>query len=208
MPRPPTSTSSYPTSTPYPTQTPPYPPYSQYPGYPPTSASQPPGYPPAGAYPGSGNYPRYPGQPPYPPVSTAATNGASNTGTITAEHIRSSLVSAVEDRLKAKEREMVEQKRAEINVLRKTADDLEKGKRRLEEIMSKMESEAVELAETKHQLREKDNQLKELLLKHEDSDKQVAIDDAFGPTEPLYKQYVATYCLAVTCADRPCLFDR
>lgn len=97
-------------------------------------------------------------------------------------------MSAVEDKIKAKEREVIEQKRAEINVLRMTADNLEKGKRKLEEILSKMESEAVELSETKTLLQEKDNQLKELLIKHDDADKQVAIDDAYGPSEPLYKQ--------------------
>ncbi|KAI1304614.1 Tumor susceptibility -like protein [Halotydeus destructor] len=188
----PTSMPSYPgaNATPYPTQ-PTYP-YPQYP-YPSTNGPQP-AYSQAPAsvnsYPGS--YPRYPNQPlPYPGTTTSPVN--SNTGTITQEHIRDSLMSAVMDKIKAKEREKISQTKAEMEVLKKTSHDLENGKRKLEEITRRMENEMIELADTKEKLTEKDNQLKELLSKHESQETQVDIDEAFGPSEPLYKQLVNAF---------------
>ena len=196
MPRPQVSPypAAQPQNSPYPRQQTPYPAYPQYPGYPPTTGAG--GYPPA-SQPGYTPYPSYPAattaRSPYPMATPPPTNPQinttnQNTGTITAQHLKDSLVTAVEDRVKAKEREKVEQHRAEVNVLRKQAEDLERGKRKLEEIMSKMEAEAVALSETKDQLRERDAQLDVLIAKHTDNDKQDDIDDAFGPMEPLYKQ--------------------
>ncbi|CAL4073531.1 unnamed protein product, partial [Meganyctiphanes norvegica] len=116
----------------------PYPPYPTQPGYPPSNTPYPvypptstPGYPPTT----TGNQPAYPppyaatGYPPYPPTTTAFnaqsadvsnTNSATPapaataTGTITEEHIRASLISAVSDNVRARLREMYSGAQAEI----------------------------------------------------------------------------------------------
>lgn len=102
--------------------------------------------------------------------------------------IRTSLISAAEETIKAKIREKVAQKEAEIEVLENTAVELEKGRRKLEEMITRMENEAVELSETKRVLDEKNNHYQALIVKYRDSNQEPDIDEAFGPIEPLYKQ--------------------
>lgn len=106
---------------------PPQPSYNAQPGYPPAYPPYPnvgAGYPPAGGgvggqYPpasgGAGPYPpatggQYP--PPYPPTNQNYQQRP-GTGTITADHIRASILSAVEDKVKRRLREDVSQAQAE-----------------------------------------------------------------------------------------------
>lgn len=60
---------------------------------------------------------------PTPNYSSSSTSGSSsiNTETITKEHIRLSLISAVEDKLKVRSKEILLQRKAEIDVLKKTS---------------------------------------------------------------------------------------
>lgn len=102
--------------------------------------------------------------------------------------IRTSLISAAEEAIKSKIREKVSQKEAEIEVLENTGVELEKGRRKLEEMISRMENEAVELTDVKSQLEEKNNHYESLIIKYRDTNKEPDIDEAFGPIEPLYKQ--------------------
>lgn len=139
---------------------------------------------------GAGGYPGYPPPPPaYSPV-TSSSGGGFGTGTVTQEHLKASLISAVEDKIREKAREKLAQKQAEMEVLRNTGIELEKGKRKLEETMSRMETEMVDLAETKKMLEEKDREFMELISKESNNDRNQPemIDEAFGPSEPLYKQ--------------------
>lgn len=106
---PPTSGSG---STPYPT---PFP--GQYP-YPTTFAGNNPAYnPPVTAT----TYPPYPSYPATSYPNPTQTSSQGGTGTITEEHIRASLLSAVEDKVKQKHREKVAQCQAEIDVLKRTS---------------------------------------------------------------------------------------
>lgn len=109
-----------------------YPPYPQ-PPYPSTNTSYQP-YPP---------YPSY-GMP-YGPssVPTAAPSTSGTTGTITDEHIRASLMSAVEDKLKRRMKEQFSQHQAELETLRRTHQELVQGKSKLDEITARMEREQV-----------------------------------------------------------------
>ena len=139
-------------------------------------------------------YPPYPSYPPantttYPVGSDSGMTSSNSSGTITEEHIRASLISAIEDKSKIKLREKLGQCQAEIDVLRKTSDELTKGKARLEGILSKMEDKFSELEKCKKELLNKDSQINKLLDKFEDEGNN-DIDDAFAPREPLYKQYV------------------
>ncbi len=123
MPRignPPSGHSMPPTSTPYPTQYP-----SQYPfsgPYPPNNTATP--YPPLSTsttYP----YPTYNSSYTSQPPTTQSTPQLSpGTGTITEEHIRVSLISAIEDKMKSRLKEKMAQFQAEIDVLKKTSNFL------------------------------------------------------------------------------------
>ncbi len=87
---------------PYPTSATAYPPATPYPPYPPVNGPASTSYP---SY--SGGYPPYPPAPgaitnsaAYPPYPTpAGVSNAQSTGTISEDHIRASLLSAVEDKV-------------------------------------------------------------------------------------------------------------
>ena len=53
-------------------------------------------------------------------------------GTITADHIRASILSAVEDKVKRRLREDISQSHAEVDSLRKVQEELNQGNTRLE----------------------------------------------------------------------------
>ncbi|CAN8023464.1 unnamed protein product [Ixodes persulcatus] len=108
-----------------------------YPPYPTGSTASYPLYPTPGS--GSGY--------PYPPASTVsipATVGLpTSTGTITQEHIRASLLTAVEDKVKGRLKEVLSVAQAEMDVLKKTHDELNSGKTKLEDMINRMDREQV-----------------------------------------------------------------
>lgn len=65
------------------------------------------------------------------------------TGTITEEHIKASLISAVEDKLRRRIHERVNQCQAEIQTLNRTKQELNEGRAKVNEIISKLEREEV-----------------------------------------------------------------
>lgn len=71
------------------------------------------------------------------------TSTTTSTGTITEEHIRASLISAVSDRVRAKLRDSYGGSQAEVSVLRQQQADLNQGKIKLEGLISKLEQEQV-----------------------------------------------------------------
>jgi len=103
-----------PVSTPYPAYPSAYPAATGY-SYPYNSAS--------GGMPSSNSYSTTAAStatPPYPPTTSSSLSSMqSSTGTITEEHIHASLLSAVEDKLKKRLREVLAQSQAEIEVLKK-----------------------------------------------------------------------------------------
>ena len=120
---------------------PPYPPTS----YPPTSGFG--GYPP---YPASSSlpYPSYTPYPtPYPPYSGSGYGGPApavgGTGTIKDEHIRESLLTAIEEKLLRRMKELYQQHQAELETLQRTHDELKQGKVKLNTILSRLEKEQV-----------------------------------------------------------------
>ncbi|CAG2108055.1 unnamed protein product, partial [Medioppia subpectinata] len=139
----------------------------------------------------------YPPQPVYtqPNTTPQPTPNLSpgGTGTITEEHIRASLISCVEDKVKQRYREKEAQFHAEMEVLKKTSEDLNKGKQKLEDIMRRMEDEMIEINDSKQELSAKSAQLSEVISKCDDKEKTVDIDEVFGPTQPLYKQLLNSF---------------
>lgn len=109
---------------------PPYPVASNYPSfpYPPTSTTS---FPP---------YPTFPTQyqqfPVNPPVAAA-------TGTIKEEHIKESLLTAIEEKLIRRMNEEFQQHQAELETLKRTQDELKLGNAKLQTILDSLEKEKV-----------------------------------------------------------------
>lgn len=162
------------------------PPYPVFPSV--ASAAYPP-YPTSGPTTASTGYP-------YPPASTTSTPasaaGASQTGTITQEHIRASLLTAVEEKVKARLKEALSGAQAEMDVLKRTHDELTQGKTKLDDMISRMDREQAELEANLQNLRERNEELKELIRKVENQGN-INVDEAVVTTAPLYKQLVNAF---------------
>lgn len=148
-------------------------------------------------------YPPYPTSGPtaastsylYPPAtttSTAAGAAASQTGTITQEHIRFSLLTAVEEKVKARLKEALSGAQAEMDVLKRTHDELTQGKTKLDDMINRMDREQAELEANLQNLHERNEELKELIRKVENQGS-INVDEAVVTTAPLYKQLVNAF---------------
>jgi len=199
QPVPPPTTHSYPPA--YPATT--YAPASTgYPYQPPTSVYAP--YPspsgpvynpygtPSGVYSSSNPYSSYPPQPQPPTTTPATVQQSTNTNTITEEHIRASLLSAVEDKLRRRLREVYAQAQAEMDVLKRTQDDLNKGKSKLENMINRLEQEQLDLEKNIMVLREKNDAMCDLISKMQ-TQEQIDVDEAVVTVAPLYKQLLNAF---------------
>ncbi|XP_013413928.1 tumor susceptibility gene 101 protein isoform X2 [Lingula anatina] len=186
-----------PTNPPYPAYQPSYPPTSYpsagagsggypgggYGGYPPQGSS----YPATSSYPGSQGY-----QPSQPSFATPTTAAMQQSAAISDEQIRLSLVSAVEDKMRRRLKEIFAQAQAEMDALKKTQDDLNNGKTKLDDMISRLRAEQNEVGRSLEILTEKDNEIREALRKME-SQNDLNIDDAVVTTAPLYKQLMNAF---------------
>lgn len=174
--------------------------------YPPASGGFPP-YPPAPGGSSFGAFPYPPTQPNsalYPATgfmspmpsnsfnSPTQNNNAAGTGTITEEHIKASLISAVEDKMKRRIQEKVNQYQAEIQTLKRTKQELVEGQNKLTEIMNKLERDEAELKKNIQLLQDKDAELTKSLEQLEQND-EIDVDEAVQTTAPLYKQLINAY---------------
>lgn len=114
---------------------------------------------------------------------------AQGTGTITEEHIKASLVSAVEDKLKRRIQEKVNQCQAEIQTLKRTQQELNEGQSKINDIICRLERDEQELTKSIAVLKDKDQELERALESLEKVDG-IDVDEAVTTTAPLYKQYV------------------
>lgn len=117
----------------------------------------------------------------------AANNAGTGTGTITEEHIKASLISAVEDKMRRRIQEKVNQCQAEIQTLKRTKQELTDGKSKLAEIVKKLERDETELKKNIQLLQDKDEELSKSLETLEKVDG-IDVDEAVTTTAPLYKQ--------------------
>lgn len=124
------------------------------------------------------------------PYSPSASNA---TGTITEEHIRASLLSAVEDRLKYRMKEKVHQIYDEIEVLKKTSNDLNKGKVHLDGMKARMANEIADLTNARAKLQDLSEQLQEFIVKYDKEGEEINPDEVYGPTQPLFKQLLEAF---------------
>lgn len=184
----------------------PYPPSTQYgggnniyPPYPPASTTSLP-YPGYGIYQGgaSSNYPGqgHGGSYPYPPATqpspTVPGSSGGSSGTITEEHIRASLLSAVEDKLRRRLREQFSQLQAELETLRRTQQELTSGSSYLSELFEKLNREKAELEKNTIILQDKEAELEKEIAKLSDN-QSIDVDEAVTTIAPLYKQMLNAF---------------
>lgn len=202
---------------------PPYPVSSFMPqpaGYPFPQVTPQPGYPTTTPYPTTSNLPYpgygtpYPGAvntngTPYPPASTAtpyppaANYGPSTdvaTGTITEEHIKASLLSAVEDKLRRRLKEQSQQSQAELETLRRTEQELQQGKTRLEDILARLQREKADLDKNVIILQEKEKEL-QTAVERLGEQEGIDVDEAVVTTAPLYSQLLNAFAEEATLED-------
>ncbi|XP_016966864.1 tumor susceptibility gene 101 protein [Drosophila biarmipes] len=166
---------------------PPYPTGSNFGPYPPTGAG------PAGpsGYPPYMNFPQ-PGGAGYPPAAGYNPSNPSSTGTITEEHIKASLISAVEDKLRRRIQEKVNQYQAEIETLNRTKQELVEGSAKIDAIITRLEREQVDLQKNISVLKDKEQEL-EKSLETLESAEAIDPDEAVTTTAPLYRQLLNAY---------------
>ncbi|CAK9798163.1 Tumor susceptibility gene 101 protein [Anthophora quadrimaculata] len=151
-----------------------------------------------GSYGGSGpNYPPQgvPGSFPYPPSTqpsptVPATAGAS--GTITEEHIRASLLSAVEDKLRRRLKEQFSQLLAELETLHRTQQELTSGSAHLTYLFDSLKREKAELEKNITILQDKEAELEKEIAKLSDN-QSIDVDEAVTTIAPLYKQMLNAF---------------
>ncbi|XP_023164137.1 tumor susceptibility gene 101 protein [Drosophila hydei] len=144
------------------------------------------GYPPYMNYPQPGGYPGGVGYNP------AGVTTPSSTGTITEEHIKASLISAVEDKLKRRIQEKVNQYQAEIETLNRTKQELVEGSVKIDAIVARLEREEIDLQKNITVLRDKEEELKKSLENLENAEA-IDPDEAVTTTAPLYRQLLNAY---------------
>ncbi|EDV40429.1 uncharacterized protein Dana_GF23934 [Drosophila ananassae] len=167
---------------------PPYPTGSNFGPYPP-AGSGPAGH--GAGYPPYMNFPQPSGG--YPPAAGYnPSSNASSTGTITEEHIKASLISAVEDKLRRRIQEKVNQYQAEIETLNRTKQELVEGSAKIDSIISRLEREQVDLQKNIAVLKDKEEEL-EKSLETLESAEAIDPDEAVTTTAPLYRQLLNAY---------------
>ncbi|CAH4029087.1 tumor susceptibility gene 101 protein [Pieris brassicae] len=185
-------------------------PYVQLPGPP----NQTP-YPTPSPYPATSNLPYpnfgtpYPGPAnmngtPYPPNFAPATSYGPSPdvagGTITEEHIKASLLSAVEDKLRRRLKEQSQQSQAELETLRRTQQELREGKTRLEDILGRLQRERTDLDKNVATLQEKEKELQSA-VERLGGQEGIDVDEAVVTTAPLYSQLLNAFAEEATLED-------
>ena len=157
-----------------------YPSTDVYPSFPQPSSTP---YPTSGF---TGPYPQYSPSPTFP------ANSSSGTGTITEEHIKASLLSAIGDKLRRRLREQFSQLQAELETLRRTQQELSSGSARLNELFTKYQKEKTELEQNIKILQDKESELAKEVEKMSDN-QSINIDEAVTTVAPLYKQMLNAF---------------
>lgn len=167
---------------------------------------KPQGYPmPGMPLPGPPPYPAY-GTPyptnnlPYPSSNFSGAVPTTSGGTITDEHIKASLLSAVEDKLKRRLDEQTQQSSAELETLKRTHDELIEGQERLDNIIAKLQWERSELDKNVTVLQEKEKELEAAVERLAEQDG-VDVDEAVITTAPLYSQLLTAFAEEATLED-------
>ncbi|KHJ96419.1 Ras family protein [Oesophagostomum dentatum] len=205
----PTSATSQPTPsypTPYPTASPSMP--TPYPATPMPYPSQTP-------YPTSNNQfgsayispfpqPSLPSRTPPPIPAPPKPATASSSGTIQPEHIRASILSALEDKLKMRLREKLGTSHAEMTSIRDTQNELQAGQRNLRRMIDDLEKQQKLLESYIFAHQDKKEELLRTLAEcggDNSENKTLDIDSAIDAATPLHRQILNNYAQDLACDD-------
>lgn len=215
------SATSTPTPTPYPSGQPamptPYPAGSGATPYPTGGAPYPSagalGYNPYMNVPQNTPYPMGAGATPYPsgssggavpprppPVVSQSSVGSSGNGSIQSDTIRASVMSAVEEKLRARLRERLGTNSAEMASIRTTGDELREGQQKLKKMLEELESQRFSLQTAVEIYSSKKTELAKALADAGGTDAP-PIDEAIDAAYPLHRQIVQNYAKDLTCDD-------
>jgi ESCRT-I complex subunit TSG101 len=112
--------------------------------------------------------------------------------TIKPEYYRMSLISAVDDKIKSKRNELMDEKLAEIDSLRRVKNDLENSQQYLSSLINEAEMETKNVQELSSELKRRAGHLNLNLTRMKNRD-QTNIEDAVVTTTPLYRQLLQLY---------------
>ncbi|RNA13185.1 tumor susceptibility protein 101-like [Brachionus plicatilis] len=110
--------------------------------------------------------------------------------TIKPEHYRMSLISAVQDKIRAKFKDVYEEKAAEMDSLKRVNSDLESSESALNALITEAENECLNIEHLSAELRTDELNESLKLIRHRDS---TSVEDAVVTPGPLYRQMVQLY---------------
>lgn len=129
----------------------------------------------------------------YPPAAAVSQNNVVGaTGTITQEHIKASILSAVEDKVRRRIRDEFSTLAAEQDSLKKTSEDLNAGGDKLRQMLRNLNSESKQLDNSIQTLEQKNKDLTVMLSNLEKTD-EMDVDEAVTAAAPLYRQLLTAY---------------
>lgn len=137
---------------------------------------------------------------PAPPISTSS----HSTGTLEPEHIRRSIITALEDKLKMRLREKMGTSQAEMASIRETHSELQAGQRSIRKMIEELEKQQKFLESYIFAHQDKKAELMRTLEECGDSksDSQaVDIDNAIDAATPLHRQIFNNYAQDLACDD-------
>ncbi|CAL8085341.1 unnamed protein product [Calicophoron daubneyi] len=117
-----------------------------------------------------------------------------NQNVVSQDHFRLSLRSAVLDKIRRVQREMLLQHQDELQSLRQTQADLRRGGEILQDMITRMDSERIRASEALESLKVRNNELTDLVTRLSAADKEpINVDEAVDTTAPLYRQLVSAF---------------
>ncbi|KJH47222.1 Ras family protein [Dictyocaulus viviparus] len=137
--------------------------------------------------------------PPIPPLPSVV----SSTGTLEPEHIRRSLISALEDKIKSRLREKLATSYAEMASIRETQSELQAGQRSLRQMIEELEKQEKLLQSYIFAHKDKKAELMQTLADCGDKNdgETVDVDNAIDAATPLHRQILSNYTYDLACDD-------
>ncbi|PIO63231.1 Vps23 core domain protein [Teladorsagia circumcincta] len=135
--------------------------------------------------------------PPVPPIPS------SSAGTLQPEHIRVSIISALEDKLRMRLREKMGTSHAEMASIRETQSELQAGQRTLRNMIEELEKQQKLLESYIFAHQDKKTELTRTLAEcgTDSENKTVDIDQAIDAATPLHRQILTNYAQDLACDD-------
>ncbi|ODM88552.1 hypothetical protein Ocin01_18134 [Orchesella cincta] len=151
-------------------------------------------------YPVSTPYPAMPSMPMPPggsPVPQPVTTSGGSLGTLAPSLVRSSLLSAVEEKI----RRRMDDQYLGAEIMRGTGKQLQEGRDKLERMVKDLNEEKANLERSMELCRKESRELEEEINRAKEIENEPDIDSAIVPPTPLYRQIVDSFVKDLAMAD-------